>query len=212
MGNSISNIYKEHHKNNRKADFSILEEERGELLKEFIGINKNILDIGCRDGTLTKYFVKGNRVLGVDVDENLLNKASENLGIDTLIMDLNGEWGDLNGKLFDVIVAGEVVEHLYFPENVIKKAHDHLEKGGLFVGSIPNAFSLKNRVRLSMGHKKGTPLEDPTHINHFSMAEFKNILSKRFKNIRIIGLGQYKKLAQLFPDKFAFVLFFVAEK
>ena len=209
--NSLEKIYEDHHRINRMEGFSILEKERGELLKDAIGKRKTVLDIGCRDGALTKYFSQDNRVLGVDIDKNSLAKAKQALGIKTLLMDLNGDWCELGDRKFDAIVAGEVLEHLYYPEDVIKKIIGHLGKGGIFLGSVPNAFNLKNRMRYLLNRKKNTPLEDPTHINHFNYRELKNLLGKYFNKVEIIGLGRFKTLARLMPNWFAFNLFFKAK-
>lgn len=212
MNNSLQNIYESHHSKNRPQNFSILEEERSDLLKKYIGTGKKILDIGCRDGNLTKHFVSRNTVTGVDIDTNALLKAKEQLNIETLIVDLNGEWQELNDRKFDFVVAGEILEHLYYPENVIKKVLKHLDKGGVFIGSIPNAFSLKHRLRYLFGTKKYTPLSDPTHINHFEYKEFKNLLDKYFSDVEVIGLGRYKLLSKIFPSFVSFDFFFICKK
>ncbi len=209
--NSIKNIYERHHANKDRRGFSILEKERGALLKQYIGVGKKILDIGCRDGSLTKYYIVGNKVLGVDIDSDLLNDALNNLGIEIMVMDLNGEWNELGDRKFDVIVAGEVLEHLYYPENILNKIKKHLNTNGIFIGSVPNAFSLKNRFRYLFGTKKYTPLEDPTHINQFSYNEIDNLLSKHFNRVNIAGLGKYKFLAKPLPNFFAFDIFFICK-
>lgn len=211
MNNSLQNIYESHHFKNRPQDFSILEKERSELLREYIGKGKKVLDIGCRDGTLTRHFIDGNSVLGVDIDDNLLKKAESNLHIKTLHIDLNGDWRELNNEKFDVIVAGEILEHLYYPERIIEKVVKHLNPGGKFIGSVPNAFSLKNRLRYLAGTKKYTPLSDPTHINHFSYLELRNLLKKYFKNVEIIGLGKYAKLSKKYPSLISFDLFWISK-
>lgn len=212
MNNSLQNIYESHHSKNRPQNFSILEEERSDLLKKYIGTGKRILDIGCRDGNLTKHFVSGNTVTGVDIDSNALLKAKEKLSIETLILDLNGEWGELDGRKFDVIVAGEILEHLYYPDVVLKKVLKYLNEGGIFIGSIPNAFSLKHRIRYLFGTKKFTPLSDPTHINHFEYKEFKKLLNDYFSDVEIIGLGRYKLLSKIFPSFVSFDFFFICKK
>lgn len=213
----IGNIYSEHHANNRPKGFTIMEEGRSEFLKENIGTGKKVLDIGCRNGVLTKHFTDGNVVWGVDIDPVALEEAKELLGNKNpqnrfFVMDLLGDWGELQGEKFDVIVCGEVLEHLYFPEKVVQKAHAHLSDGGVFLGSVPNAFSLKNRLRLAMGTKKGTPLMDPTHINHFSLDELANLFSKYFKEVKVSGLGRFSKLVKLSPKYYAFDLIWKARK
>lgn len=209
---SLKKIYEEHHQNDREAGFSILERERGELFSSVIGEHKAILDIGCRDGALTKYFSKGNRVVGADIDERALMKAAADLGIEVVFIDLNGDWHELHGRRFDYVVAGEVVEHLYYPEHVFEKICRHLVPSGALVGSVPNAFSLKNRIRLAMSKKKNTPLADPTHINHFSMRELTVLGQSFFEEVEIIGLGRFRHLARMFPGWFAFDLAFVCKR
>jgi 2-polyprenyl-3-methyl-5-hydroxy-6-metoxy-1,4-benzoquinol methylase len=209
---SIQQIYESHHASKRSQGFSIMEKERGELLKKYVGTGKKVLDIGCRDGALTKWFTEGNDVLGVDVDTVSMKRAEENLGIKTQFVDLNGDWQELGEEKFDVITAGEILEHLYYPAKVIEKVKNHLNPQGIFLGSVPNAFNLKNRLRYLMGNKRGTPLEDPTHITQFSYNELSSMLKNNFTGVQINGLGRYKKLADWKPDWFAFDLFFIATK
>ncbi|HET6453060.1 MAG TPA: methionine biosynthesis protein MetW [Armatimonadota bacterium] len=40
--------------------------ERGWYLAEWIGQGKQVLDLGCRDGELTRFFAAGNKVTGAD--------------------------------------------------------------------------------------------------------------------------------------------------
>lgn len=209
MENFVQKIYENHHLKNRPENFSVLEKERGLFLKKHVGIGKKILDLGSRDGNLTRYFVRDNDVTAVDIDRNALLRVSKNLGIKTICADLNGEWDELNGEKFDVIFTGEILEHLYYSDQVIEKVLLHLNRGGLFIGSVPNAFSLKNRLRFLKGSKKFTSLSDPTHINHFSYKELKELLQKYFQDVKIIGLGRYIWLSRIFPSFFAFDLFFV---
>ena len=213
MSKSLREIYVFHHDKERPENFSVMENERSILLKKEIGIGKKVLDIGCRDGILTKHFVEGNEVLGIDIDDESLATAAKNLGIETKSMDLNGNWQELGNRKFDIIVAGEVIEHLYYPVKVIEKIIKHLnEHGGVLVGSVPNAFSIMYKIRYLKSSKRFTPLDDPTHINHFSYGELKKLLENYFKEVRIIGLGRYAYLSKKFPSLFAFDLFFVAKK
>lgn len=210
--NAIGKIYEQHHHSSRREGFSILKDDRGKLFKNLVGTGKTVLDIGCRDGGLTVFFSEGNKVTGIDIDTISLGRAKEKLGIETIIVDLNGDWFELSGKIFDCVVAGEVLEHIYHPDSVVKKVADHLQFGGLFVGSVPNAFNLKNRLRYLFGSKKGTPLSDPTHITQFHINELKSILQKSFSSVKIIGLGRWTKLARWFPGWCAFDLVFIARK
>jgi len=92
MNETLNKIYQSHHASRRRGGFAVLEKERGELFTKFLGKNKRILDIGCRDGVITKYFLPGNIVIGVDIDSVILEEAKKNLNIDTFNLDLQQEW------------------------------------------------------------------------------------------------------------------------
>ena len=209
----IEDIYRHHHSTKRGVDFVVLGEERGAFLKENIGTGKKVLDIGCRDGELTKYFAEGNEVLGVDVDKVALARAEEKLGIKTLHIDLNSSWDEIPKNHFDVVVAAEIIEHLYYPEIVLKKIQEVLKPGGILLGTVPNAFSLKTRIKLFFLSKKNTALQDPTHINHFTVVELQEKLRSVFVEVKIFGFAKrVSKLARVFPQMFAHSLFFTAKK
>jgi len=205
---STQNIYQKHHTEERDESYSVLKYERGKLLKERIETGKNVLDLGCRNGVLTSFFIEGNDVTGADIDEISLKKARE-LGIKTVHIDLNGDWQELSGQTFDVVVLAETLEHLYYPERVIEKVKSVIKPRGMFIGSVPNAFSFKNRIRLLFGHKEHTSLHDPTHINHFLYKELEVMLKKHFENVEIIPLGTYASWDRFWKGMFSFDLLFV---
>ncbi len=209
MQQILESIYKDHHTARRGDGFALLGDVRGPFLRNAIGNGKKVLDIGCRDGALTSTFAAGNMVTGLDIDTNALHRAQEKLGIDTKQVDLNGEWGILAGT-YDAVVAAEVLEHLYYPNVVIQKVADVLTPEGLFVGTVPNAFSLRHRLRYVFKQKRGTPLEDPTHINHFTVRELHSMLCERFEEVTIFGYGRLGWLARTFPQSFAFGLMWAA--
>src|SRR3989338_2949322 len=206
---SLEHIYQTHHKDEDRHSGQMFPNERGAFLKEHVGTGKKVLDIGCRNGALTKFFVAGNDLLGADIDSGSLEKAHAALGIETMHLDLNGEW-PLQGGAFDVVVATEIIEHLYLPSEIVQKIAYVLKDDGKLVGSVPNAFSLINRVRLLLGRKRFTPLGDPTHINHFKRSELRNILAQHFHELDIQPFGSYAWLDRFFPGFFSFMFFFTA--
>jgi len=207
----LEKIYAFHHKNERGRGFVLLPTARGAYLCENIGKNKKILDLGCRDGSLTQAYYKENDVLGVDIDSEALEIAQKNLGIQTKQINLNDDWS-LPENSFDIAVAAEVIEHVYYPKIFIEKIANVLKRDGILVGSIPNAFSLINRFRYLFGKKNNTPLGDPTHINHFSRKEFETILKDKFRKVELVPVGRYSFLEKFFPGFFAFIYLFKAEK
>jgi 2-polyprenyl-3-methyl-5-hydroxy-6-metoxy-1,4-benzoquinol methylase len=212
MNDMLNKIYRTHHDTKKRGGFAVLEKQRGELFSKLIGRGKNVLDLGCRDGVMTKYFTDGNRVTGADIDLAILEEAKNRLGITTVNLDIQKDWPFIDNS-FDVVVAGELLEHLYFPEKTIEKAAAVLKKGGSFIGSVPNAFSLKNRFRLFFGKKEGTSLKDPMHINHFEASELIVLLKKYFSEVEIYGIGNNNLgLRDKCPSLFSYSLGFKAIK
>ena len=54
--------------------------------KEWMGKNKKVLDLGCRDGTLTRHFIEQNEVTGMDIDKMALEDCKNNLNIETKLI------------------------------------------------------------------------------------------------------------------------------
>ncbi|MFM2374212.1 MAG: hypothetical protein RLZZ234_207 [Candidatus Parcubacteria bacterium] len=208
----LETVYKAHHQK-RGEGFAILLRERGAFLRKHIHTGKHVLDIGCRDGQLTSEYVKGNEVTGADIDSEALARASADIGIHTLHVDLNGDW-PFALEHYDAVVACEFLEHIYFPEVIFEKVKKTLKPGGLFVGTIPHAYSLQSRVKFLLGTKKGTPLEDPTHINHFKYSDFRTLLEKHFTVLEVATYvpPRYRLLARMFPYAFAHDLMFAVVK
>jgi SAM-dependent methyltransferase len=168
----LSERYAEHNRTERGAGFVFAGSERIELFGRYVGgPGRRVLDLGCRDGALTQAYAGGNEIVGVDADREALAEAQK-LGIET-------RWADLDEPLpfddesFDVVVAGELLEHLRDPRRVVAEVRRVLRPGGTFVASVPNAYRLKNRVRFVLGHK---PEDDPTHLQMFAPSDVRSLL------------------------------------
>ncbi len=182
---SLEDIYKLHHEKGKRYGYLYCHGERCLYLSEWIGKGKVILDLGCRDGELTKYFVKGNKVTGVDIDRKALDIAKDKYGIETSWLDLNTEFS-FEKESFDVVVACEIVEHIYYTDPFIEKISSILKAGGLFLGSVPNSFRIRNRLKFLTGKEFES---DPTHIHMFSHDKLKKLLTRYFEDILIVPIG-----------------------
>jgi 2-polyprenyl-3-methyl-5-hydroxy-6-metoxy-1,4-benzoquinol methylase len=164
--------YREHHANSRLPSLVYGGDERAKVFQELVrGPGLRVLDLGCRAGALTRSYVDGNDVVGIDVDRVALEEAAK-LGIETRWADVE-EPLDVDDEGFDVVVAGELLEHLREPERLVAEARRALRPRGLLVGSVPNAYRLKNRLRFLFG----TPPErDPTHLHLFRPTDIRELL------------------------------------
>jgi len=169
----LSQRYAKHNRLERGAGFVFAGPERVELFRGHVGgPGRRVLDLGCRDGALTRAYAEGNEVVGVDADKEALAEAQK-LGIETRWADLD-EPLPFEGASFDVVVAGELLEHLRDPRRLVAEARRVLRPGGEFVASVPNAYRLKNRLRFLAGRK---PEDDPTHLQMFSADDVRALLA-----------------------------------
>lgn len=180
--NQLSAYYTKHHAEGNRLNFVFGGDERGNYFKNWIDIGKTVIDLGCRDGSLTKYFIEGNSVVGVDIDQEALDICNDRVGIETIWLDLNNEELPFEDDHFDVVVAGEILEHIFFPDLFLKKIKRILKKNGIFVGSVPNAFRLKNRLKFLFGKDFE---DDKTHLHYYSLASLRKLLGKYFRNVEI---------------------------
>jgi len=201
----LSERYGEHHRAARGREFVYAGQERVDLFRRHVGgPGRRVLDLGCRYGALTQAYAEGNDVVGVDVDREALAEAAK-LGIET-------RWADVDEPLpfedasFDVVVAGELLEHVRDPERLVGEAERVLLPGGTFVASVPNAFRLKNRLRFLLGRK---PEDDPTHLHMFSPAEVRALL-RRFEQPELRFIAG--RLVRLHPRLFANDIVFAGRK
>lgn len=149
---------------------------RGELFRDWAGRGKRLLDAGCGSGLLTASYVEGNHVVGIDVDGQALETCRARLGIETVWADFN-EILPFEGGAFEVVVAGETLEHLPYPRLFLAEIQRVLGPGGLFLGSVPNAYRLPRRLDVL----RGRPFDrDPTHLQHFSARSLRALLGEHF--------------------------------
>jgi SAM-dependent methyltransferase len=201
----LSDRYREHHRSSRSEGFVFGGEERAALFRRLVGgPGRTVLDLGCRYGALTQAYLAGNTVIGVDVDRDALAQAAK-LGIET-------HWADIEQALpfgderFDVVVAGELLEHVRDPAGVVGEARRVLRPGGTLVGSVPNAYRLKNRLRYLAGR---SPESDPTHLHMFSPSDLRGLLHE-FGDVQVAFISS--RFLRVHPRLFANDMVFSGRK
>jgi SAM-dependent methyltransferase len=196
----LSERYEQHHRERRDEGDFVFVPERIPLIVGAVGRGKRVLDLGCRSGALTRHFLEGNSVVGLDVDPAALEKAAA-LGIEPVQANVE-ELLPFEDASFDVVVAGELFEHLQFPDALVREIQRVLRPGGVLAGSVPNAFRVQSRIRFLRGRP---PEDDPTHLRMFSPAALRELLAG-FEQIELhfVG-GRYARLnARLFARDLVF--------
>lgn len=181
---------KEDNKNwfNRKDTFNYLNEDQENKIRIKKVINlfqkqnskKRVLDLGCGDGQISKKIKDlGFDVYGVDLVKGNLNLARKK-GIKTKLGDLNKKIPFKNDS-FDIVYAGEIIEHIYDTRNILSEIKRVLKKEGILIITTPNLVHLPDRINFIRGQTPAQikPLHKYLylHIRHFTFNSLKEVLT-----------------------------------
>lgn len=149
------------------------------LMVELVGGSKRVLDVGCATGYLARVLAeRGCTVSGLESDAAAAEEARPHL--DRLVvgnveeLDLAEAFGD---ERFDVVVFGDVLEHLRDPLAALRNAQGVLAGRGSIVASIPNIAHGSVRLSLMAGRFDYQPLGllDSTHVRFFTKASIERL-------------------------------------
>jgi 2-polyprenyl-3-methyl-5-hydroxy-6-metoxy-1,4-benzoquinol methylase len=147
---------------------------------DLIGHSKRVLECGCATGYMSRVLAeRGCRVTGVEIDPAAAEQARafcERVVVGDLdeidlveVLGVPGEPGSC-ALPFDVVVFGDVLEHLKDPLRVLRASRGLLAPDGYVVASIPNVAHGDVRLSLLAGAFPYRPLGllDDTHIRFFT--------------------------------------------
>jgi 2-polyprenyl-3-methyl-5-hydroxy-6-metoxy-1,4-benzoquinol methylase len=132
--------------------------ERFESVKDLIR-GSSVLDVGCASRHRRADWLHGliaeqcSDLVGIDLDETAVEKLRAD-GHDIRL----GDARDFDlGRKFEVVWAGEVIEHIDDMRGFLQSVKRHLEPNGRLVLTTPNAFYLGNFVYRLGGHARVHP-------------------------------------------------------
>jgi 2-polyprenyl-3-methyl-5-hydroxy-6-metoxy-1,4-benzoquinol methylase len=118
------------------------------LLPEPNGAQPRLLDIGCGVGTISQLLAKrGFAVTGVDFSAVAVERARAS-GVDARHSDVDKDGLQFEPATFDVVWAGDVIEHVFDPINLIREVSRVLKPDGRFLFTVPNDFNVWSRLRI----------------------------------------------------------------
>ncbi|MBC7881212.1 MAG: class I SAM-dependent methyltransferase [Anaerolineae bacterium] len=142
--------------------------------------SKRLLDLGCGSGVLGEYLKQERncQVVGVTYSEAETALAEKVLDA-ALKRDLN-ELDPAELGSFDCIVASHVLEHLYAPENLLRRLHQSLNPGGILIVALPNVLFWQQRFRFLQGQFRYTDggLMDRTHFRFYDWQSAHQLLEE----------------------------------
>ncbi len=146
-----------------------------------VGQDKRVLEIGAGPGSITKALVQASRcrVTAADIDAQALQQlASICESIHTIDLNQPGWLQPLkDAENFDVLVAADVLEHVYEPLRVLTEMKQLLKPGGSMVISIPHVgHSAVHACLLDEDFAYNSfGLLDRTHIRFFGIKNIQRL-------------------------------------
>jgi cyclopropane fatty-acyl-phospholipid synthase-like methyltransferase len=112
----------------------------------------------------------GCSVVGIELSTSAAEQAKERYE-KVVVGDISKEslWQEIDGP-FDRIVMADVLEHLPYPEQVLKKSLDWLSSDGKLIVSMPNIAHWTCRWNLLRGrwNYESRGIMDDTHLRFFT--------------------------------------------
>ena len=192
------------------------------FILESIPAHARILDVGCGTGKLGKLLK--SRVpcylTGIEIDREAADIAKK--GYDRLIImnleDLvNGKCAFENTEKYDFVVFGDILEHVFDPDLLLRCFRDSLKDGGFLIASIPNVANWMIRIRLLFGNfDYSGGILDQGHLRFYTYKTAKELLvNNGLKVVSVVNNNHtvpIRFLGRLWKSMFAFQFVFKCVK
>ncbi len=182
----MKNIYKDMYEIKGRPD--LMDNSRIKVMLNIINNldikRKKILDIGCFDGTLLSLVNnRNNQFYGIDANDYAVRQArKKGIRVKQFFFDdvTKIPFAD---KFFDLVIAGEIIEHIYDTDFFLEELIRMLKPDGYLLISTPNIASLGRRILLLLGINpiieiSPNEIDSPGHIRYFTFKTLEGLLKK----------------------------------
>jgi len=147
--------------------------------------SSNLLDIGASEHIfLIKKIFPNEKIYTIDLT-NKWEKECKEKGIYFKQCDLTQQSIPFSNNQFDIILCGEVIEHLFADINsLLKEFYLKLNKKGILVISTPNFAQMNARLKVLLG-KNAMPMfkeesmkSGDLHVREYTLKELTSMLEK----------------------------------
>lgn len=194
----------------KSVNYGIGHTRRRKILELIDRNGLRVLDVACASGYLGERIKKaGNYVAGLEISEAAAQKARQVLDA-VFVGDIQDDWpAELRSGGYDLIVMAEILEHVFDPAAVLRRAHEALKDSGSIIITTPNFLAWKNRAKFLFGKFAYTDqgIFDFGHIRWFTWKNLKILLAesglKLIHQNHIIYPGKLTRLLSWWPSLFA---------
>jgi len=171
------------------ADF----ERRLRFVRGHAPAGTRLLDVGCGEAAFASALAAGGAsVTGIDVAQEPLRRAAErDPSLDLRLVEAEGAPWPLADAEFDVVWAGEVIEHVADTAGWMSEVRRVLRSGGTLLLSTPDHGAL-TRLVLGLSPRAFDRRFDPRsdHLRFYTRRTLATLLADlRFEDVRFAGLG-----------------------
>lgn len=145
-----------------------------------------LLDCGCGSGGNAQVLRSwGWEVTGITISQLEYVFALKSCN-QVEIADLEHGIPSSVGKNYDVVLMSHILEHLVFPQNLIKDAQKVLAPNGVIAVALPNVLMYPNRLKLLKGEFEYTSggVMDETHVRFYTFRTGEELL--RSNGLKVI--------------------------
>jgi 2-polyprenyl-3-methyl-5-hydroxy-6-metoxy-1,4-benzoquinol methylase len=136
---------------------------------------RTVLDIGCADGGFLSLFPAQCRKYGIDIAENCHRPPD----IHFWRVDVDRSPLPFESSFFDLVYAGEIIEHVHDTVSLLREIQRVLRPGGTLLLTTPNLCSIKNLYYWLKGQQLAwVDYKDGQHghVRYFSPASLAEVL------------------------------------
>jgi O-antigen biosynthesis protein len=190
----------------------------------FVGQNKNVLDVGCSEGLLSKKMKENNcSLVGIEQDKDAAGIAEEYCQ-DLILGDVESiELDSKYENYFDILIFADILEHLKEPSDVLERFKKYLKDDGCLIISLPNISNWKIRLQMLLGKFEYNEygILDNGHIRFFNEKSVKKMIyNAGYEIIKFdLTVGDVKRFSNIFhsigmirPNLFAFQFLIIGKK
>jgi O-antigen biosynthesis protein len=175
---------------------------------DMVGRDRRVLEVGCAAGHVTRILRdRGCQVVAIEIDADAAAHAGQ-WAERVIVGDVERDeiWASVGSDGFDVVVFGDVLEHLKDPLAALRRSVRTLRADGYIVASIPNVAHGDVRIALLNGTFPYTDvgLLDRTHLQLFTLASVRQLFADaglRVDELRRVLQPLFQTELGLSPDE-----------
>lgn len=160
--------------------------------------SKKILEIGCGEGNFLNQFKRDDTELwGVEPDDKAARIAGTKL-FRVLNSTIEQALEKLPDGYFDAVVLNDVIEHMLYPGDNLKRLKTKLSPSGRIIASVPNFRYIKSLFQIVVKGKweyRDHGILDQTHFRFFTRKSIISMFQENGYDIEAIkGINRTKSI------------------